>query len=77
MRPEEVVANVLGLSPDEIKDDTSNESTAEWDSLAHMNLVLELEAIYGVALSPDEALEMTDVAAVKRLLAERGATWQE
>lgn len=77
MRPEEVVANVLGVSPHEIEDDTSNESIAEWDSLAHMNLVLELEATYGVALSADEALEITNVAAIKRVLSERGATWQE
>jgi acyl carrier protein len=75
MQPEELVANVFGLSPGEVTDATSPDAVEEWDSLGHMNLVVEIEQVYGVALSTDDAMEITDVAALKRILAERGASW--
>lgn len=56
-------------------DETSNESLEEWDSMGHMNLILELEATYGISLSPEEALEMTDVAGIKRVLRGHGVRW--
>jgi len=75
VRPEELVANVFGLAPDEVHDATSPDDVEDWDSLGHVNLVTEIEEVYGVALSTDDAMEITDVAALKRLLAERGASW--
>lgn len=75
MAPEEIVASALGVSPSRIDHDTSNQSLPEWDSLGHMTLVIELEATYNVSISPEEALGMTSVAAIKRLLTERGVRW--
>ena len=75
MTPEQVIARVLGVAASEVNDATSNKTLAAWDSLAHMNLVLEIEAVYGVALSTEDAMTMTDVATIKRLLLEHGATW--
>ena len=75
MTPEDVVSKVFGVERRAVSDTTSNTTLPEWDSLGHMTLVVELEATYGVALSPDDALAMTDVAAIKRVLAGRGATW--
>ncbi len=75
MRPEQLVAQVFGLLPDEITDATGPGSLEDWDSLGHLNLVLEIEQVYGVALSTDDALAISDVASMKRILAERGARW--
>lgn len=75
MTPEELVANVFDLSPGDVNDETSQEGLEEWDSLGHMNLVLELEQAYGVSLSTDEALEIKDVATLKRILKECGISW--
>lgn len=75
MTPEEVVSKVFGVDRRAVSDATSNTTLAEWDSLGHMTLVVELEAAYAVSLSPDDALAMTDVAAIKRVLASRGAKW--
>ncbi|MEO8448395.1 MAG: acyl carrier protein [Gemmatimonadota bacterium] len=73
--PEAVIARVFGVSADRVTDQTSNETLPEWDSLGHITLVIELEATYAVSLSAEETLTLTSVAAIKRLLEERGITW--
>jgi acyl carrier protein len=75
VKPEDVLAKVFGVQSSEIDDRTSNRTLAAWDSLGHMTLIVELEATYAVSLSAEEALKMNDVATIKRLLRERGATW--
>lgn len=75
MTPEQVVGKVFGVDPRAVTDATSNTTLPEWDSLGHMTLVVELESTYAVSLSPDDALAMTDVAAIKRVLTSRGARW--
>jgi acyl carrier protein len=73
--PEDIVAQTFGIEPEAVKDDSGRENVEGWDSLGHMNLVMEIEEVYGVALSTDDALEIVDVASLKRILLERGATW--
>ena len=67
MLPEEVVAKVFGVSPSEVSDDTSNSTLGKWDSFGHITLVLELEATYSLALSPDEVFNMLSVASIKQV----------
>jgi acyl carrier protein len=73
MKAEELLANVFGVAVHEVTDATSPEQIEEWDSLGHMNLVMEIERVYGIELSTDDALEITDVASLKRVLTARGA----
>ncbi len=75
MKPEEVVAKVFGVSPAEVLDSTSNRTLPAWDSLGHMTLIVELESTYAVSVSAEDALSMTDVAAIKRVLRAGGAVW--
>jgi acyl carrier protein len=75
MTPEDVISRVFDVARAQVDDDTSNVKLSEWDSMGHVNLILELEAVYGVTLSPGDALEMTDVATIKRILRDRGASW--
>lgn len=75
MTPEDIVAQAFGIEPEAVKDDSGRENVEEWDSLGHMNLVMEIEEVYGVVLSTDDALEIVDVASLKRILLERGAAW--
>jgi acyl carrier protein len=75
MTPEEILARVCGVSPEIIDDETSNSSLPEWDSLAHVILVMELEAAYNVRLSVDDALALTSVQAIRNMLLARGVTW--
>ena len=75
MSPEELIAKVFGVPLTDVVPGSSPETIEEWDSLAHMNLVLELEKTYGIALSSDDALDIKDVASLKRVLDDHGATW--
>ncbi len=75
MKPEELVAQMFGLQLEEVVDDSSPESVEEWDSLGHLNLVMEIEEVYGVVLSTDDALEIVDVQSLRRILSKRGASW--
>ncbi len=75
MSPEELIAKVFGVPLTDVVPSTSPETIEEWDSLAHMNLILELEETYGITLSSDDALDIKDVNWFKRLLNDRGATW--
>lgn len=75
MTPEEVVSKVFGVDRRTISDATSNTTLAEWDSLAHMTLVVELESAYSLSLSAEDALQLTSVAEIKRVLQRHGARW--
>lgn len=75
MTPEVVVAKVFGLEEAAISDSSSNQTLSAWDSLAHMNLILELESVFGVSLTPEDIIAATDVGAIKRVLAQHGVQW--
>ena len=75
MAPEDVVSRVFGVARNMVNDSTSNATLPEWDSMGHVNLIIELESSYGVSFSPNDALQMTDVTAIKRALQSRGVSW--
>ena len=75
MAPEAVVARLFGVPRHSVTDATSNASVSAWDSLNHVTLILELEEVFGVSLSAEDALAMTDVGAIKRILRSHGADW--
>jgi acyl carrier protein len=75
MTPEQVVGKVFDVPWHLVDDQTSNATVSEWDSLGHMTLILELETVYGVTLSAEDALALTSVETIKRLLTERGVRW--
>ena len=63
-------ATVFGV--DTVDDSTSITTLEEWDSAAHITLILELESEFGVTVSTDEAIEMTSVLDIKRVLISKG-----
>lgn len=75
MTPEALVARVFGLPRHAVNDATSNVTESAWDSLNHVTLILELEATYGISVSAEDALTMTDVGAIKRVLRSHGVEW--
>ena len=64
----QILSAALGLAEDRINDDTIPETVAAWDSVMHLNLVLALEEAFGTSFTPEETLEMTSVARIRRLL---------
>ena len=44
------VAETLGVSPDDVAMNTDRSSLAAWDSMAHLRLIMESQAEYGVTI---------------------------
>ena len=69
----EIVADILGVSPGEIQESSSPREFAQWDSAAHIEIVLSVEAEYGVSFTPQEMLEVLSVKAFEDVLRQKGA----
>lgn len=70
-RIKKVLANSLDMRPSDISDDASPETLPKWDSLKHMNIVLNLEEEFGVKFPETRIFEITDIdkigAAIREL----------
>ena len=58
----------LGISSDLVEDNLQYNSIPEWDSIAHMTLIAELESIFDVMLDTDQIIDMSSVAKAKEIL---------
>jgi acyl carrier protein len=67
-----VIAEVMGVPVETLTDEDTPSTIESWDSMAHLNLVLALQAEFGIELSSDEAAEMLSVGQIRRILLERG-----
>ena len=68
-----ILSQVFGVSADSIKDESSPDTVASWDSMSHINMVLALESEFGISLTPEDAMEMLSVKLIRMILAEKGA----
>lgn len=50
-----IVANVLGISYDEVNDDLDKNSCDEWDSFNHIILINEIEEGLGIQIPIDDS----------------------
>ncbi len=65
---------VFGIPLASINEDTSQQTTAEWDSLNHMKLVAALEEEFSITFRDDEVLELLNVRLIRLLLSEKGTS---
>jgi acyl carrier protein len=71
-RLHEIVADVLGVPPASIDRTSGPREFPQWDSAAHIDIILSLETEYGVAFSAHEMLEAVSVATLEELLVHKG-----
>jgi acyl carrier protein len=64
-RIKKVVSRVLKIDVD---DNTSQNTCASWDSLHHLNLVIELEMEFEVSFEPEEIARMKDIDTIEELI---------
>ena len=74
MRVEEVVASVFSVDPSEVTDQSSKETIPEWDSMGHLSLVTSLEERFKISLAIADAMDMTNVGQIKRVLKNYGVS---
>lgn len=68
-----ILADTLGVPAQDINADASTDTLQQWDSVAHINVILSLESRYGVSFTPDEILELNSLTAIQDFLQKRGA----
>jgi acyl carrier protein len=71
-----IAADVLRKTLDDVPASGTRDTIADWDSMAHVNLVLALEQNFDIQFRPEEMLEMLSIELtamlVEEKLAERG-----
>jgi acyl carrier protein len=72
-RVRQTMASVWNVPAADIPEDADTTSLPSWDSLRHMELMLELEMSFGVRIPADELPELTSVGAIEEALREHGA----
>jgi len=72
----EIFSTSLGISPDIVTDDLKYNEIAEWDSVAHMALVSEMETQFGLMLNTDDIIDMSSVGMAKSILAKHGVMFE-
>lgn len=63
-----IFAEALGIEETVVTDDLSYNSIPEWDSVAHMALVAEIDDQFDIMLDTDDVLDMSSFAKAKEIL---------
>ncbi len=65
-----VMSNTLGLQPDKIPDDASIENLTEWDSLKHLELMLDIESEFKLKIPLEDMVNLTTLELIKSYIQE-------
>lgn len=70
-RVKEIAEALFGVPSGEINRETSPDDVETWDSLQHLTLVLELERVFGVQMTPEEITGMLSIGAIVKMMEEK------
>jgi len=59
-----LAADLFSMPPEAITPEASPETIEQWDSMQHLNLILELEMTFGMKFTTREQAEMLSIGAV-------------
>jgi acyl carrier protein len=69
---QQAFVTALRVQPDGAFESLARGKTAEWDSVAHMELVLEIEQAFGITLTEEDVLGLDDFPSAKAILERHG-----
>jgi acyl carrier protein len=70
----ELFANVLGVEPESLSEQTSPENTPNWDSLSNIMLLTEIEAVFSVELNTSDIESMSSIGRTRAVLERHGVS---
>ena len=56
-----IMAEIFEVDLNEIDDNISQKNTSEWDSLRHLNLMVEIEEKFDVSFTPEQIGSLTSL----------------
>ncbi len=65
------VSEITGTPASDLMASSSVETVDTWDSVAHINIILSVEAKYGITINPEDAIELTSVGALENFVSVR------
>lgn len=71
----ELLADILEISPNEVTTELTTDTLETWDSFRHLQVMLALEAEYGVQFDPQRMPELTSVVALQSELEKKGVSF--
>lgn len=66
----EILKTVLEL--DQVDETLSSANCEKWDSMAQLNISVEIEAEFGISLEPEEIAEMASYNDIVKILKAKG-----
>ena len=69
-----ILASLFKIDHTELTMESSMDTVAPWDSLQHLNVVLDIEQHYNIQLSPDEIINLRDISAIVEMVQRKVAT---
>ena len=63
-----ILASVLEVPVKEIHDDASQKNLSIWDSLQHLNLIVELEESFNLEFEPEEIGDMNSLEKIEKII---------
>ncbi|AOZ01170.1 acyl carrier protein [Cupriavidus sp. USMAHM13] len=70
-----VFAQSLNIGAENVTDELTYNSIPEWDSVAHMALVAEIENSFEIMMDTDDIVDMSSVGRAKEILAKYNITF--
>jgi acyl carrier protein len=65
----DLIAETLKLPLDQLDDGLAMGEVPQWDSVAHVNLIMALETEFGLKVTPETITQLTTVGAIRREIA--------
>ena len=66
-----IIARILGVSVDEVTEDTAIGDIQSWDSLHHLQIISEVESVFGIRFTPDVMMDLEDVGDIAKAVEDR------
>ena len=70
----EAFQRALGIEQSKVVDTLTYNSIPQWDSIAHMSLIAEIEETFDIMLDTDDIIDMSSVAKAKEIIAKYGVS---
>lgn len=67
--------NALDVAPDKVTDDLAYNRTREWDSVAHMVLIAEIETVFDIMIDTQDVIDMSSFGKAKEILSKYGISF--
>ena len=65
---DEIICDIFKLSPEELKNELGMDDIAHWDSLAHMDLITNIESEFRILLSGDDIADMQSIGKIRAIV---------